>query len=265
MKSEAFSFRRLLGEILLTAGLLIVLFVFYEAFWTNVKSGQLQAQANERMEQRWQEADVGVPGDGVTEPDSGQAFSRIYIPRLGADYEYAVLAGTSQDVLAAGPGHYVDTQGPGEIGNFAIAGHRIGQGRRLCTWKTCMRATPSSSRLLRSGSPIACFPWTACMAEIDVPVGAECFHEEQRAKLAGEYSGIAGRHITHPGDVGVIAPIPGVDLSQEGAPVASEPMVTLTTCHPWFSNSHRMIVHAMEVEALDKANGQRPVALDEAV
>ena len=128
MKSEPFSFRRLLGEILLTAGLLIVLFVFYEAFWTNVKSGQLQAQANERMEQRWQETGGGVPGDGVAEPDNGQAFSRIYIPRLGSDYEYAVLAGTSQDVLAAGPGHYVDTQGPGEIGNFAIAGHRIGQG-----------------------------------------------------------------------------------------------------------------------------------------
>ena len=64
MKSEAFSFRRLLGEILLTSGLLIVLFVFYEAFWTNVKSGQLQAQANEHMEQRWQEADAGVPGEG---------------------------------------------------------------------------------------------------------------------------------------------------------------------------------------------------------
>ena len=110
VKSEPFSFRRLLGEILLTAGLLIVLFVFYEAFWTNVKSGQLQAQANERMEQRWQETNSGVLGDGVAEPDSGQAFSRIYIPRLGADYEYAVLAGTSQDVLAAGPGHYVDTQ-----------------------------------------------------------------------------------------------------------------------------------------------------------
>lgn len=111
MKSEPFSFRRLLGEILLTAGLLIVLFVFYEAFWTNVKSGQLQAQANERMEQRWQETGGGVPVDGVAEPESGQAFSRIYIPRLGADYEYAVLAGTSQDVLAAGPGHYVDTHG----------------------------------------------------------------------------------------------------------------------------------------------------------
>ncbi|WP_455005831.1 class E sortase, partial [Corynebacterium propinquum] len=128
MKCDPFSLRRLLGETLLTAGLLIVLFVFYEAFWTNVKSGQLQAQANERMEQRWQDADAGGTGEGVPEPDSGQAFSRIYIPRLGADYEYAVLAGTSQDVLAAGPGHYVETQGPGEIGNFAIAGHRIGQG-----------------------------------------------------------------------------------------------------------------------------------------
>lgn len=65
-------------------------------------------------------------GRGAPEPDNGQAFSRIYIPRLGPDYQYAVLAGTSQDVLAAGPGHYMDTQAPGELGNFAIAGHRMG-------------------------------------------------------------------------------------------------------------------------------------------
>lgn len=264
MKSEAFSFRRLLGEILLTAGLLIVLFVFYEAFWTNVKSGQLQAQANERMEQRWQETGGGVPGDGVAEPDNGQAFSRIYIPRLGAEYEYAVLAGTSQDVLAAGPGHYVDTQGPGEIGNFAIAGHRIGQGAPFVHLEDLHACDAIVVETATQWITYRVLPLDGVHGG-DVPAEAECFHEEQRAKLAGEYSGIAGRHITHPGDVGVIAPIPGVDLSQEGAPVASESMVTLTTCHPWFSNSHRMIVHAMEVEALDKASGQRPVALDEAV
>lgn len=265
MKSEAFSFRRLLGEILLTAGLLIVLFVFYEAFWKNVKSGQLQAQANERMEQRWQETNAGVPSDGVAEPDNGQAFSRIYIPRLGADYEYAVLAGTSQDVLAAGPGHYVDTQGPGEIGNFAIAGHRIGQGAPFVHLEEDLHACDAIVvETATQWITYRVLPLDGVHGG-DMPVGAECFHEEQRAKLAGEYSGIVGRHITHPGDVGVIAPIPGVDLSQEGAPVASESMVTLTTCHPWFSSSHRMIVHAMEVEVQEKTEGQRPGALAEVV
>lgn len=264
MKTEPISFRRLLGEILLTAGLLIVLFVFYEAFWTNVKSGQLQAQANEHMEQHWQESDADGPGDGVDDPDAGQAFSRIYIPRLGADYEYAVLAGTSQDVLAAGPGHYVETQGPGEIGNFAIAGHRIGQGAPFVHLEDLHACDAIVVETAKQWITYRVLPLDGVLGG-ELAAGAECFPKEQRAKLAAEYSGIAGRHITHPGDVGVIAPIPGVDLSQEGAPEASESMVTLTTCHPWFSNSHRMIVHAMEVEALDKAGGQRPAALDEAV
>lgn len=260
MKSEPFSFRRLLGEILLTAGALIVLFVFYEAYWTNMKSGQLQAQANERMEQRWQEADAGGTGEGVPEPDNGQAFSRIYIPRLGPDYQYAVLAGTSQDVLAAGPGHYMDTQAPGELGNFAIAGHRMGQGAPFIHLED-----------LHSCDAIVVETATQWITYRVLPIdagansGAECFSEAQRAKLVDEYAGISGRHITHPGDVGVIAPIPGVDFSREGAPQPSESLATLTTCDPWYSNSQRMIVHAMEVEVLEKAEGQRPAALGEVV
>ena len=142
MKSEPFSFRRLLGEILLTAGALIVLFVFYEVYWTNMKSGQLQAQANERMEQRWQEADAGGTGEGVPEPDNGQAFSRIYIPRLGPDYQYAVLAGTSQDVLAAEPGHYMDTQAPGG-GTRQFCNRRAPHGARGALY------TPGRSAFLR--------------------------------------------------------------------------------------------------------------------
>lgn len=260
MKSEPFSFRRLLGEILLTAGALIVLFVFYEAYWTNMKSGQLQAQANEHMEQRWQEADAGGPGEGAPEPDNGQAFSRIYIPRLGSDYQYAVLAGTSQDVLAAGPGHYMDTQAPGEPGNFAIAGHRMGQGAPFIHLEDLHACDAIVVETATQWITYRVLP-----IDTDVNGGAECFSEEQRAKLADDYAGISGRHITHPGDVEVIAPIPGVDFSREGAPQPSESLATLTTCHPWYSNSQRMIVHAMQVEVLEKAQGQRPAALGEVV
>ena len=36
---------------------------------------------------------------------------------------------------------------------------------------------------------------------------------------------------------------------------ATEAILTLTTCHPQFSNAERMIVHAMEVETLPKTAG----------
>ncbi len=50
----------------------------------------------------------------------------MHIPAL--DAAYAVVEGTRNEDLRAGPGHYVDTQMPGEPGNFALAGHRIGTG-----------------------------------------------------------------------------------------------------------------------------------------
>lgn len=40
-----------------------------------------------------------------------------------------------------------------------------------------------------------------------------------------------------------------------------EPLLTLTTCHPMFSNAERLIVHAVLVETLDKNDGP-PAALE---
>lgn len=80
--------------------------------------------------------------------------------------------------------------------------------------------------------------------------------------MQAEYSHVQGRHITVPGDVSVLDPVP----SLSGA-IASEGILTLTTCHPQFSNAERMIIHAMEVENLPKTagatNNQRSAALEE--
>ena len=57
------------------------------------------------------------------------AFAIVRIPRFGADYARPVIEGTGRDVLALGVGHYVGTAGPGEVGNFALAGHRTTYGR----------------------------------------------------------------------------------------------------------------------------------------
>jgi sortase A len=59
---------------------------------------------------------------------SGEALTVMRIPRFGADWRWAVSEGVSQDVLAAGPGHYPRTALPGERGNSAYAAHRAGHG-----------------------------------------------------------------------------------------------------------------------------------------
>jgi LPXTG-site transpeptidase (sortase) family protein len=60
----------------------------------------------------------------------GKLIAKIRIPRFGANYVKNVYEGTSvTNVLnKLGIGHYEETELPGEPGNFAIAGHRNGNG-----------------------------------------------------------------------------------------------------------------------------------------
>lgn len=60
----------------------------------------------------------------------GQVFATIYVPRYGKTYKRQVAEGTSLEKVLnrVGVGHYSVTQMPGEVGNFALAGHRFGNG-----------------------------------------------------------------------------------------------------------------------------------------
>ncbi|MBB1009216.1 sortase, partial [Dietzia sp. SLG510A3-3B2-2] len=48
----------------------------------------------------------------------------------------------------------------------------------------------------------------------------------------------------------------------DDATEAPERLLTLTTCHPMYSNAERLIVHAALVETTAKTDG-RPAALEE--
>ena len=56
------------------------------------------------------------------DPRTGHAIGMIRIPRI--DAHYAVVQGTDTASLRKGPGHYPNTNFPGEGGTVAIAGHR---------------------------------------------------------------------------------------------------------------------------------------------
>ncbi|QPK79047.1 class E sortase [Corynebacterium lizhenjunii] len=251
MKKSRMSVSQVLGELLLTAGVVLLLFAFYESYWTNIESGQLQAQASEKLEEDW------VNPRGRVQPQLGEAFARMYIPSFGGDYQFAIVEGTEDEDLLAGPGRYVESQMPGEKGNFAVAGHRVGKG-----------APFNDLGHLRTCDAIVVETRTQWITYRVLPINgepADCLSPEQQAKLSGEYAGVVGRHITLPGDVAVINPVPGGDPApaDDGPVAASEGMITLTTCHPQFSNAERMIIHAMETEQLDKADNPRPAVLEE--
>jgi hypothetical protein len=61
----------------------------------------------------------------------GKASALIRIPAFGKKYVVPVLEGTSSSVLTKGFGHFTRSADPGEVGNYALAAHRVTHGEPL--------------------------------------------------------------------------------------------------------------------------------------
>lgn len=248
-----------LGEILVTLGVLALLFAFWDVVWTNVQSSREQSHVAQRLDDQW---DSRNPRP-LTAPTEGTAFARLFIPSFGPDFDFAVVKGTSDEDLRKGPGQYLDSQDPGKPGNLALAGHRVGRGSPfndlglLSTCDAIVVETAGAWNVYR-------------VLPIDVPAqdrqrAAEACMDPALAQkvTTGAYEGVQGRHITNPGDVNVINPIPNqpsLEVSPDDAA-----MLTMTTCHPQFSNKERMIVHAVLVRSDQKQPGYYPPEMTQEV
>ena len=261
---------QLLGELLLTVGALLLLYVFYEAFWTNLASGRLQAEAAVGLEEQWGDVPEPIATSEPAPPPVpplGEPFARIHLPTLGDDATYVVVEGTRAEDLRTGPGHYPGTQMPGEPGNAALAGHRNGSGAvfehldRLGSCDAIVVETETQWQTYRL------LPVETGGADRRA-AARECLTPRQVDRVTGgDYAHVAGLHITTPDAIEVIAPVPGgADGAGPDSPPAAaetpEPLLTLTTCHPMYSNAERLIVHAALVETTAKTDG-RPAALEE--
>jgi uncharacterized protein YlxW (UPF0749 family) len=118
------------GELLVTLGVLVLLFAAWQLWWTDVVSNRAQTQIVDSLEATFaregaEATSAPVPANGIPDAlnDEG-AFAVLRIPRFGDDYARPIIEGTGRDVLALGVGPYVGTAGPGQVGKFALAGHR---------------------------------------------------------------------------------------------------------------------------------------------
>ena len=239
---------RRLGQTLLTAGLVAVLFVVYELFVTDRVNGWRQDALTEELRAEWNGDRSGTPPAAVRQTTAadvqiGSPLAILYIPRLGSDYRRVVVEGTAETHLAQGPGHYPGTALPGRPGNVAIAGHRVGDGSPFLDLD-----------LLRPGDSIVLETeqtWFVYRVLGDPDTG----------NFLGDPSGIPGRQVVNPEDVQVIAPTPNgpSDAAPSGA------YLTLTTCHPRFSARQRLVLHAaLDGPAVPKADDPNgPDALHE--
>jgi sortase A len=110
---------------LILAGLAMLGWVAWEFYGTTWVSHRHRGQALSRLEQGWR------GGHGSVRTSWGEADAIVRIPRFGSSYAVPVLEGTSAAVLATGYGHFTGTAGPGQVGNYALAAHRITHGEPL--------------------------------------------------------------------------------------------------------------------------------------
>jgi sortase A len=224
-----------IGQTLITFGLVALLFVVYELYVTDLLAAREQDQLSQEIQEQWADAPTvqaptPAPSEGAPAPAPapapesidvglGEPFAVLHIPRLGEDYNRVVVEGTAQVQLAQGPGHYLDTAMPGQDGNFAVAGHRVGRGSPFLDLD---RMKPGDAIVVETAAN-----WYVYRVLGDPASG----------DFGTDPSGVPGRQIVRPADVNVIAPTPG-------GGEASGAYLTLTTCHPKYSAAQRLIIHA---------------------
>lgn len=113
------------AELAVTAGVLSLFFTAYLLVGEPAIVSETQRQLDSDLGQMWRthvppesRPSTGAPPVRV----EGAPFVRLAIPALGQ--RWTVVEGVSPAALRTAPGHYPSTANPGEIGNFAVAGHR---------------------------------------------------------------------------------------------------------------------------------------------
>jgi sortase A len=210
------------GEVLITLGVVILLFCVYELWWTTVQANAAAEQTTDELHELWENTPPSTaPSDEPVVVKPEDAFAMMRIPRLGSDWYKPIFEGTSRGVLGKGVGHYPESALPGQVGNFSVAGHRTTYGQPFHNLDS-----------LEQGD--------AVVVETDDRyfVYRITFTEPQ---------------IVQPTQVDVIAPVPG----QPGEP-PTQKLLTMTTCHPKYSAKQRLIQRAELVSERLKTEGPPP-------
>ncbi|MFT4028541.1 MAG: class E sortase [Protaetiibacter sp.] len=228
-----------IGELLITTGAIVLLFIAWQLWISEYLVGnEVKQQAGELSEQ-WNTraaqsptpssspdpsetpeptatpdpAETSEPAGSTvvpvgTAPATATDFAILIVPRWGADYARTIAEGVgTAEVLDKGKlGHYPGTQMPGEVGNFAIAAHRMGHGGSL-----------HHINELQLGDHIY----------VETDAG---WYEYQFRNL--EYVRASG--------IGVLDAVP-----QSPETPATERYITLTSCNPQYTSRERIIAYGV--------------------
>lgn len=202
----------LAGAALLLAGALTLGHVAWQTWGTTWLAERRHAATVADLADAWQH------GDDAVRTDAGQARAVVRIPRFGSSYAVPVLEGTEEDALAGGFGHFTGSAGAGEVGNYALAGHRITHGEPL-------RRLPE----LRRGDEVV-------VSTRDEDLVYELVTDGDALELPMTDTWVLDDLPAHP--AGGVEPPQG----------SGQRLLTLTTCADLFHSDERLVAFAVLVE-----------------
>ncbi|MBW6438109.1 class E sortase [Actinoplanes hulinensis] len=200
------------GEIMITFGLVVLLFAGYQVFGNSAAVQAEQDNLGEELDQAWADPTVApTASTAVKGPKAPGAnlVGRLYIPKF--DKKWVVVDGVQPDDIRYAPGHYPETAKPGKVGNFSVAGHRI----KKIFWRLDE---------LQPGDVI----------------GVE-------TRESWFVYRVYDQEIVKPNQVEVVAAVPGKPKAKP-----TKALLTLTTCNPKFNNYQRLVVHAELVQTVPR-------------
>ncbi|HWU45328.1 MAG TPA: class E sortase [Humibacter sp.] len=211
----------MIGELLVTAGVLVLLFLGWQTWWNSaVLAGQQTSAATKQGEEwlpprhetvpRATSSPTPVAPPVEKAPAPAQPLAVIYVPRFGVHWKRIIRETVDvQSVLNsydAGVGHYPGTAMPGQIGNFAIAAHDTGYGNTFIDVSK-----------LRIGDAVY----------IQTPQGFYTYRFRNY-----EY--------VQPDAVDVLLPVP-----RRHGVAAKQRLITMTTCNPPYHAQERMAAYGV--------------------
>lgn len=246
------SFVGVAGEVLITLGILTLLYVVWQMWVGDWIFAAQRNSEGQSLSQEWAaeagptetpdpaptdtaepDAPAPLPAQPTTaepvilpQPGDGEVFGVLRVPRFGSDYALRIGGGISRSrtLDPIGIGHYPGTAMPGEVGNFAVAGHRL-------TWgKPFTRIAE-----LRVGDAVV----------VETPDGWYTYRFRTL------------EYVT-PTSVDVLLPVPQMQGASTG-----ERYMSMMSCSPLYSMAERIVAYAVFESFTPRAAGE-PASLTEA-
>ncbi|NLU68662.1 class E sortase [Streptomyces sp. HNM0574] len=219
-KRRVFAAIGVLGELLITAGVLLALFVVYSLWWTNVLADRDAERESRSVRDHWAQQEEKDTGPGELDTKNGIGF--LHVPSMSGG-ETLVKKGTKLKDLNQGvAGYYtkpVKSALPqDDSGNFSLAAHRDGHGAKF-----------HNIDKIKNGDPIV-------------------FETKNTWYVYKVYKTLPE---TSKYNVDVLDPVP-----KESGKKDKGRYITLTTCTPVYTSDYRYIVWG-ELERTEKVDADR--------